>query len=310
MSANILSLEALALNILKNSFSEKIAESVDVPELDPCSLCNQELFLYEIKNPITILICGHIYHRDCIENSIKKHSICPRPDCKKEVKEAKSQDYVLSMVDATSGSQNTNDSMDISPALSTAYFPSLLQYSSLPEKRVSEFTSKSSSKKVKKHVSKEDSPILKKLIEELTSTIPENSKKAIEVNESTNNFLYHYNKIMQTESKASREVIESYFNFGEAMKKRFDHYKNLKHGDRACLALVNDEIRQQLPDNITNDALKKRKERAGKIYGLFVSIGKEKIRGIRSFSASNISNLSQENIDYVIVEVLKKENRI
>ena len=48
MSANILSLEALALNILKNSFSEKIAESVDVPELDPCSLCNQELFLYEL----------------------------------------------------------------------------------------------------------------------------------------------------------------------------------------------------------------------------------------------------------------------
>ena len=94
------------------------------------------------------------------------------------------------------------------------------------------------------------------------------------------------------------------------MKKRFDHYKNLKHGDRACLALVNDEIRKQLPDNITNDALKKRKERAGKIYGLFVSIGKEKIRGIRSFSASTISNLSQENIDYVIVEVLKKENRI
>ncbi|CAG8660441.1 10931_t:CDS:1, partial [Ambispora gerdemannii] len=86
---------------------------------------------------------------------------------------------------------------------------------------------------------------------------------------------------MQTESKseiASKEVIESYFNFGEAMKKHFDHYKNLKYRERACLALVNDEIWKQLPDNITNDALKKRKERAGKIYDLFVSIGKEKIR--------------------------------
>ncbi|CAG8651525.1 9534_t:CDS:2, partial [Ambispora gerdemannii] len=128
---------------------------------------------------------------------------------------------------------------------------------------------------------------------ELTSTIPENSEKAIEVNENTNNFLYHYSKITQTESKS--EIANR---------------ENLKHGDRACLALVNDEIWKQLPDNITNDALKKRKERAGKIYNLFVSIGKEKIRGIRSFSASNISNLSQENIDYVIVEVLKKENRI
>jgi len=49
----------------------------------------------------------------------------------------------------------------------------------------------------------------------------------------TNKFLYYYSKITQTESKSditSREVIESYFNFGKAMKKRFDHYKNLKHG--------------------------------------------------------------------------------
>ncbi|CAG8490648.1 127_t:CDS:1, partial [Scutellospora calospora] len=81
----------------------------------------------------------------------------------------------------------------------------------------------------------------------------------------------------------------------------------MNHGERACLALINDEIQKQLPVNITNNALKKRKERSGKIYDLFVSIGKEKIRGIRSFSASNISNLSQENIDYIIVEVLKKE---
>ena len=162
--------------------------------------------------------------------------------------------------------------MDISPSLFND-FPIFKDTSQ--KKREGESTNKSSSKKAKKQVSKEDSHILKKLIEELTSTIPENSGKAIEVNEDTNNFLYHYSKITQTESKseiANREVIESYFNFGEAMKRRFDHYKNLKHGDRACLALVNDEIRKQLPDNITNDALKKRKERAGKIYDLFVSI--------------------------------------
>src|SRR6185437_3682657 len=137
MSVNISSLETLALNILKNSYSKKIAEGVDVPELDPCSSCNQELFLYEIKNPITILICGHIYHRDCIEKSIKKRSICPRPDCKKEIEETKSRDSISSTVDATPGSQNTNDLMDISPTLySDLHFPNLSQYkySSLPEK--------------------------------------------------------------------------------------------------------------------------------------------------------------------------------
>ncbi|CAG8499076.1 16870_t:CDS:2 [Cetraspora pellucida] len=81
----------------------------------------------------------------------------------------------------------------------------------------------------------------------------------------------------------------------------------MNYGECACLALVNDEIRKQLPNNITNDTLKKRKKRSGKIYDLFVSIGKEKISGIRLFTASNISNLNQKNIDYIIIEVLKKE---
>ncbi|CAJ0763381.1 10846_t:CDS:2, partial [Entrophospora sp. SA101] len=48
-------------------------------------------------------------------------------------------------------------------------------------------------------------------------------------------------------------------------------------------------------------------ERAGKIYNLFVSIGKEKTRGIKTFSASTISNLSQDNIDYVIVKILARK---
>ncbi|CAJ0754370.1 519_t:CDS:2, partial [Entrophospora sp. SA101] len=131
----------------------------------------------------------------------------------------------------------------------------------------------------------------------------------IEVDENTNNFLYHYSKISHAESKheiANKEVIECYYDLGVAIKKRFDHYRNLNHGERVCLALVNDEIRKQIPDDITNDALKKRKERARKIYDLFFSIGREKIRAVKMFSASIISNLSQDNIDYVIVEILKK----
>ena len=95
----------------------------------------------------------------------KFHQICPRPDCKKEVE---------STVDATPGSLYTNDLMDISPSLFND-FPIFKDTSQ--KKREGESTNKSSSKKAKKQVSKEDSPILKKLIEELTSTIPEDSEK-------------------------------------------------------------------------------------------------------------------------------------
>ncbi|CAG8620535.1 8862_t:CDS:1, partial [Ambispora gerdemannii] len=162
MSANISSLESLALNILQNSFPEKIAEGVNVSELDPCLLCNQELFLYEIKNPITILICDHIYHRDCIENSIKKHSICPRSDCMKEIK---------TMVESTPESLYVTDPMNISPALFGGNFP--IFQDTFQKKCVGEPTSKLFSKKVKKQVSKDYSPTLQRLIKELGTDVPQ-----------------------------------------------------------------------------------------------------------------------------------------
>src|SRR6185437_1367279 len=103
---NISCLKTLALNILKNGSPDIIAKGVEVPELDPCLLCNQELFLYEIKKPITLLICGHLYHRDCIESSIKISPKCLKPGCMKEIE---------SMVE-TPGSQDI-DLMEMSPMI-------------------------------------------------------------------------------------------------------------------------------------------------------------------------------------------------
>ncbi|CAJ0760673.1 11237_t:CDS:2 [Entrophospora sp. SA101] len=71
-------LKTLALNILKNTSPGDIANGIDVPELDSCSLCNDELFLRLIKKPFTALPCGHIFHRTCLENSIINGvEICP-----------------------------------------------------------------------------------------------------------------------------------------------------------------------------------------------------------------------------------------
>ncbi|CAG8796323.1 18238_t:CDS:2, partial [Gigaspora margarita] len=106
-TTNISCLETFALNILNNSSPNKIVSNVNVTELDPCTLCNQELFLYEIKQPITLLICGHIFYRDCIESSIKISSKCPKQNCEKEIE---------SVVDSMPGSQDL-DLMVTSPAL-------------------------------------------------------------------------------------------------------------------------------------------------------------------------------------------------
>ncbi|CAG8459020.1 4837_t:CDS:2 [Cetraspora pellucida] len=163
-SLNISCLKTLALNILKNSSPDVIANSIEVLELESCSLCNQELFLYEIKKPFTILACGHLYHRDSIESSIKTSSKCLRPNCMKEIE---------SIVDSMPGSQNI-----YLIEMSFIIFKSLIFTQSDTSKKHTNdpklFPDKISNKKTKKPVKKE-SYILKDLINEL-STEPETAQ--------------------------------------------------------------------------------------------------------------------------------------
>jgi len=101
----------------------------------------------------------------------------------------------------------------------------------------------------------------------------------------TSNFLQLYDKIDSAESKnedASRGLIFSYFDFGEAVFKRYKELK-LEHGKDGSQALVKSEVREAISEaKCSDEALRKRMERSEKMYKLFNSIGKEKIAWIRS----------------------------
>ncbi|CAJ0628518.1 7179_t:CDS:2, partial [Entrophospora sp. SA101] len=166
--------------------------------------------------------------------------------------------------------QSQNMESDI-PGTSTA--------STLPSKRVGDPTSTNKATGKKQKANKEDSLKLKKLINELLSI--EKLPQIIEVAEEgvsggdANNYLYFFNKIDFAESKniiTNQEVIGSYFDFGGILYKR---YKDLKK------------------DN-------------GKEASKALKLAKDKIALIRSFSANSLSKLSQSDIDFVIVKVLKK----
>src|SRR6266487_6217783 len=60
-------LKTLALNILKE-YPETLANYNDIPGIEPCSLCDKEI----LTTPLTIiiLVCGHTYHRICIEKEL------------------------------------------------------------------------------------------------------------------------------------------------------------------------------------------------------------------------------------------------
>ncbi|GES73759.1 hypothetical protein GLOIN_2v515277 [Rhizophagus clarus] len=108
----------------------------------------------------------------------------------------------------------------------------------------------------------------------------------------TGDFFDLYNSIINMEGQeeiAKRDVIKSYFNFGKALDDCFNYYKK-DNPKRTAQALVNKKVWEQLP-NVSDDALRKKKERALKIFELFNEIGEDKIQKIKSFSASSISKL-------------------
>ena len=75
----------LAYNILKN-LEDDILGDKEIPELEQCSECNNEILTRPSK-AITILSCGHTFHRICIEKKLllTMPNTCPFPDCGKNV---------------------------------------------------------------------------------------------------------------------------------------------------------------------------------------------------------------------------------
>ncbi|CAG8661526.1 9857_t:CDS:10, partial [Gigaspora margarita] len=209
-------------------------------------------------------------------SSIKISPKCLKPGCMEEIES----------VVKIPGSQDI-DLMEIDTSKKCTNDPKL-------------FPDKPSNKKVKQI--KKESLILKKLIEEL-STEPSTPQVLVTKKENANNFVDLYNNITHTETEneiINQEVITSYYLFGKALEDKYDHYKK-NNPKRTAQALVNKEVRSQLPNSVSDDLLRKKKERAQKIYELFTEIGVDKIQRVKSITASSISKLSQNEIDAILL---------
>src|SRR4051794_32596942 len=234
------------------------------------------------------LSCSHAVHLDCINNLRKRCPTCSSSETISEI--------------STLVELNSSDAQ---------------------KKRTRESfasTEKSSNKKAKKTGGKKKvSSTLKQLIEELLTDVPvptagENLEEANEngaVQEGPGSiFLQLSEKIDKAESKnedASRGLVYSYFDFGEAVFKRYKELK-LEHDKDGSQALVKSEVRKAIPEaKCSDEALRKRMKRFEKAYKLFNSIGKEKIARIRSILPSYVLNLTKDEKDYVLAEILKQK---
>ncbi|CAB5320747.1 unnamed protein product [Rhizophagus irregularis] len=166
------------------------------------------------------------------------------------------------------------------------------------KKWANEVTDSLSSKKSKKQAKGGDSIMLKRLIRKLSS----DTMRISEIKEK---------KGLHRESVREVEEAQTFFDLYLKISNAEERNENTRHEKK-----VNDEVRDQLPKEATKNAIRKKTERARKVYDLFFRISNDKIQQmatlqrIKTFTANSISSLSSDNIKYVASQVKKNTRQI
>ncbi|RHZ43977.1 hypothetical protein Glove_784g6 [Diversispora epigaea] len=166
------------------------------------------------------------------------------------------------------------------------------------------------------------------LIQELTEFIIEESieiKKSFYLNDkktvTVQSLVHLYQKASLAEKntiQAKQEEILCWYYYGKDFEKMVSEIlsnplgigagcKNNKKANDLARGQIYDEMISHL-SGITRENLRKKTQRINKIYNLFETIGKDKIKQVRSYSATTISCLTDTNIQNIINSVSKKSH--
>jgi len=128
-------------------------------------------------------------------------------------------------------------------------------------------------------------------------------------------FLTLYLKIINARrNNNSHAVLENYYLLGVELERRLESYKMVLNEPEAQRKVSN-EVRVQLPNDITNDDIRKITFIARKISYFFVRLSDDKdqrmafVQRIKTFTADYISSLSSENVEYIVAMVIKDSKR-
>ncbi|RGB22693.1 hypothetical protein C1646_775682 [Rhizophagus diaphanus] len=272
------SLKIFALNILKYLPEDILREEPDfssfktneaIPDNGPCGDCDISIFSEDPPRSLVINVCGDVIHRTCAN----KVDNCGALPCSCGVVDDNDPFLLLEEV-----SNNSNESRK--------------------RTRVEDTSSRKKARTRKR--SKGVSPMLKKLIEELKtlpSSVEDNSESQPEA---PGSFTDLHEAIIQAERRTvtnNHEIIRAYYSFGKELENRLTFHK-ITNSERRAQRKLNDEVGKQLPNDLSQNAIEKRVERARKIYDLFSGIGIDKIQRV-SYSALRISKLDWDEIDII-----------
>ncbi|CAG8585378.1 20493_t:CDS:2 [Rhizophagus irregularis] len=225
----------------------------------PCGECDIPILTEDPPRLLVLNVCDDMIHRTCAKAMYKDGTLLCSCDMADNSDPLLPFQYSIVDYGATQQVKSilrcakcSEDFSSCLPPLGFLWFSSQpqvplksLSLSTTQKKRTRKpaFTEKSSnkkSKKSKKTVDWDNSPTLQRLIKELSTDNPGNEEEILqteptsELNSNSNIFLNLYNKIVDGEDllkKTTQDILCYYFDFREALKKRYNHYRSLNHGE-------------------------------------------------------------------------------
>ncbi|CAG8690731.1 11006_t:CDS:1 [Funneliformis mosseae] len=281
-------LKSLALSILKYLSKDILREESDfssiksndtIQDCEMCQECDKPILTENPPRSLVLNVCGDIIHQTCAGKPDKRGVL----ECSCGI--ADDKDLSLSSEEMDIDEKNNEDG----EVESTLPEKTDSASNSKSKKQANENMDSSASKKFKKRDLDENSNILKRLIRELSSDTTQISvikekkglqRESMQEDRSTQIFFDLYFKITNAEErneKARHELIIAYYHYGEELEKRLVHYRE-GYKEHEALKKLYDEVKDQLPKEVTKNAIRKKSNRARKVYDLFFCITNDKIQ--------------------------------
>ncbi|CAB5369567.1 unnamed protein product [Rhizophagus irregularis] len=282
-------LKTIALNILKYlpedilreepDFSAIKSSGVTIPDNGLCTYCEKPILSDNSPRSVVINVCGHIHHRSCAKE-IDRRGVLSCGTC-----------HASDDSDPLILTTQTNKCAKCSQEISTQ--PSDF---SILKRRRQEGEQKSTRGSKAQTIIRELSDFT---LDELSINAPSESLNMQDVSNQLHKMYYDIDVAEKKGDQANRDVVLNYFRFGKALSERLSVLLQKKPPQTAHTDL-NSEVQDKLPDHVNRSMVRKRVDTARKIYDIFSVIGEDKIRRIKSFTASSFSDLTRPEVAYII----------
>ena len=144
---------------------------------------------------------------------------------------------------------------------------------------------------------------VEELIQELETPIfEEEINEEMEDENEERNEIGELVKMFYEIEKINRKQVWKCYNYGRKFEQKVEEIKNQnkkKITSQTARGRLYEEMKKQMTGNITKEAIRKRTQRAIKVYELFTEIGRERINNIKDWSVKMIIELTTEEIKQV-----------